>query len=152
MKKKWLSRALAVALAGVMTAGMLAGCGKQDGSQTSVQSEASQTDGSIPSDDATQSETQTAEVPEEVTYPVDTDVSLSFYIRYQTQLAKSAAYVDYNSVPFYAGLSEKTGIDIDWQSYADGADVAAAYNLMLQEEELPNIIFGGGCDDSAESR
>lgn len=150
MKKKWLSRALAVALAGVMTAGMLAGCGKQDGSQTSVQSEASQTDGSIQSDDATQSETQTAEVPEEVTYPVDTDVSLSFYIRYQTQLAKSAAYVDYNSVPFYAGLSEKTGIDIDWQSYADGADVAAAYNLMLQEEELPNIIFGGGCDDSAE--
>ncbi len=151
MKKKWLSRTLAAMLAGVMTVGALAGCGAQDETNNTVQSGESQTESTSQADASASSESQpeSSEVQEGVTYPVDTDVELSFYIQNQG-LAKSSAYVDYNSVPFYSGLSEKTGITVDWQTHAEGADQTAAYNLLLQEEELPNILFGGICGDSAE--
>ncbi|MBO5071289.1 MAG: extracellular solute-binding protein, partial [Roseburia sp.] len=79
------------------------------------------------------------------------DVELSFYIQNNALLAKSAAYVDYNTVPFYQGLSEQTGIAVDWQTYAEGADYVASYNLLLQEEELPSIIFGDLCGGASAS-
>lgn len=150
MKKKWLSRTLAAILTGTMAAGMLVGCGQESAADTAA-AEAAQTESVSETEAATESAQTTDQSAEAagVTYPVDTDVQLSFYLQNQG-LAKSSAYVDYNSVPFYTGLSEKTGIDIDWQTYAEGADATAAYNLLLQEEELPNIIFGGICSDAAE--
>lgn len=146
MKKKWLSRALATMLTGIMAAGMLTGCGGDN--KTASQSSEFQAE-SASKDEAAQSQAESTEVAEGLTYPVDTDLELSLYIDYQGRLSKSSAE-DYSSVPFYAGLSERTGIQIDWQTYAIGADHNAAYNLLLQEEELPNIIFGIHCDDADE--
>lgn len=141
MKKKWLSRTLAAMLAGVMTVGLLTGCGRQDETQTSE----SQAESTSVTDSSEQSEAETESTDVGgITYPIDTNVSLSFYIH--GGLAKTATYTDFNSVPFYSGLSEKTGINIDWQTYPEGADPIAAYNLLLQEEELPNIIFSGPSD------
>lgn len=151
MKRKWISRTLAMMLVGVMTAGMLTGCGSDDkGSAQSSDSQKENTSEDASSEAASDQETAgSEEAAEGVTYPVDTDVELSFYIK-NGGLEKSSAYVDYSSVPFYSGLSERTGISINWQTYAEGADQDAAYNLLLQDEELPNIIFGDGCGDAAE--
>ena len=136
---------LATMLAGTMVAGMFVGCGKQGDTESAAQQGSSQTE----STSTEGTETQILEEDEGVTYPVDTDVELSFYIEDKPTLAKSAIYLEYSDVPFYKGLSEKTGISIDWQTYAEGAEAVAAYNLMLQEEELPNIIFGNLCDDAS---
>ena len=135
MKRKCLSRLVASVLAGVMVIGMMTGCGEKQVQQGEVK-ESSATKETT----TTPSESQTAQEPEELTYPVDTDVELSFYLT-RRGLMKSSAYVDYNSTPFYKGLSEKTGIAIDWQTHAEGADPKAAYNLLLQETKLPNIIW-----------
>lgn len=141
MKKKWLSRTLAAMLAGVMAAGLLTGCGSQDNTKASTQESKTQAESSSQTA-AEESQSESSEVQEGVTYPIDTDVSLSCYIRSKGSLAKSAAYVDYNTVPFYSGLSEKTGVDIDWQTCVEGADETVAFNLLLQEDELPNILVG----------
>ncbi|MBQ8877905.1 MAG: hypothetical protein IJ029_04190 [Lachnospiraceae bacterium] len=137
MKKKCLSRTVAAMLTGVMAAGILAGCGNQ---QTTASQSTEKTKQSTASESVVSTETTVSE--EGVTYPVDTDEELSLYIYDKGLLTLSSAYADYNEVPFYKGLSEKTGISIDWQSYAEGADKVTAYNLLLQDEELPSIIFG----------
>lgn len=127
MKRK---NVLAIVLAAALSAGMLTGCGESQ----------------VSNDTAAVKESQAAEKAAEEeawdgTYPVETDVELSFYTS-QRGLMKSSAYVDFNDVPFYKGLSEQTGIAIDWQTIAEGADPQVAYNLLLQEKELPSIIWG----------
>lgn len=133
MKKKWLSRAMATVLATVMAAGMLVGCGEKDVVSSEKESNVS-----------TETKVESVETPvadEGWSYPLDTDVELSFYVESTGNLSKSAAFTDYNDVPFYKGLSEKTGIPVEWKTAVEGADRAAAYNLMLQDEVLPSIIF-----------
>ncbi len=146
MRRKRLSRVAAVAFCAVMAVSSLAGCaGREENTKVSTESTSAETAGSTESEPV---QTQTAEGEKTLTYPVSTDVELSFYIK-NGGLDKSSAYVNYSDVPFYAGLSERTGVKIDWQTYAAGADQDAAYNLMLQEEKLPNIIFGDRCNDAA---
>lgn len=136
MKKRSLYKMLSLMLVGIMTTGLMAGCGSKNEDESTVVSSEPKTES------ASQTSTEEKEEPVEegVTYPVDTDVELSYYMAGGN--AKSAAYSDYNSVPFYSGLSQNTGINIDWQAPAEGADTTAAFNLLLQEEELPSIIFG----------
>ena len=71
MKKKWLSRALATMLTGVMAAGMLTGCGGDN--KTASQSSEFQAE-SASKDEAAQSQAESTEVAEGLTYPVDTDL------------------------------------------------------------------------------
>lgn len=77
---------------------------------------------------------------EEVSYPVDTDVTLSWWD--QGNIGLQNSYLTAEESPFHSGLSEMTGIDIDWQFPVEGADGTASYNMLLQEEKLPNIISG----------
>ncbi len=144
MKKKWLSRVLATVLASVMAAGMLTACGTNDKQTSNESTPATSEQTTTQSSEAT---SESVEVVEDVTYPVDTDVTLSFYIQSNSNLPKSSKYTDYNDVPFYIGLEEKTGIDLDIQTFAEGADANVAYNLLLQEEKLPNIIFHRKCEN-----
>lgn len=144
MKKKWLSRAVATMLAGVMAVSMFTGCGEQQVATSESTKNTEQTAVS----ESSANDTTVAE--EGVTYPVDTDVELSFYIHNKSQLSLSSAYAEYNEAPFYKGLSEKTGITIDWQSYAEGADKTQAYNLLLQDEVLPSVMFGNFVTDAQE--
>ena len=120
MKKKWLSCAAATMLAGVMAVGMLTGCGEQQvpvSKSTETQSEESVT-------------TETEVVETELTYPVDTDIELRIF---SLNLKPSSSYTDASQSPFHVGLSERTGIKVNWEYPAAGAENNSAYNLMLQE-------------------
>lgn len=50
--------------------------------------------------------------------------------------------------PFHSGLEEKTGIKVDWQFPLEGTDTAQAFNLMMSDEVLPDIIVYGLRDDA----
>ena len=144
MKRKWLSRTLATTLATVMATGMLAGCGDEKTPANSTETKTS----SVSTETQSTAASETEVVEGEFTYPVDTDVKISYYIA-GNNMEKTDKYVDYNDVPFYKGLSEKTGIEVDWQAPVVGADKAAAYNLLLQEEVLPTIIYNSGITASS---
>lgn len=139
MKRRWLSRVLSIALTAIMTMGILSGCGNQEDKNSSVQSSETKTESS--SQQQTESIAASEEVSEGVTYPMNTDVSLSFYIL--SDMPTSSAYLSFDDYPFYSGLEKNTGIDIEWQTPAEGAESSVAFNLLLQDEELPSIIFGG---------
>ena len=75
-----------------------------------------------------------------ITYPLDTDVQLRIYL--QAGFSLPSGYTSWDDVPFLKGLEERWGVDIIWESAPVGSDATAAYNLMLQDEDLPQIIFG----------
>ena len=134
-----LKKVLSIMLAGGMVLGMLSGCGAKE------KEESKEPEKEVASEESKVADSSESEEPEEVsynTYPVDTDVTLRFYVA--DQLTLSSKYTDYNDVPFNQGLEEKTGIDIQWESATVGSDVQASFNLLLQEEDLPDIILGTG--------
>lgn len=135
MKKRKLCGLLSLLMVVIMITGMMAGCGnstEEKPSEPKTESTTQATQASTEQNDKTEDEG--------VTYPISTDVELSFYITDGS--GKTANYPDFNSVPFYAGLSKNVGINVDWQAPAEGAEPVAAFNLLLQEEELPSIIYG----------
>ena len=75
-----------------------------------------------------------------ITYPLDTDVQLRIYL--QAGFSLPSGYTSWDELPFLQGLEERWGVDIIWESAPVGADATAAYNLMLQDEDLPQIIWG----------
>lgn len=75
-----------------------------------------------------------------ITYPLDTDVQLRIYL--QAGFSLPSGYTSWDELPFLQGLEERWGVDIIWESAPVGADATAAYNLMLQDENLPQIIWG----------
>lgn len=75
-----------------------------------------------------------------IKYPLDTDVQLRIYL--QAGFKLPSGYTNWDDVPFLKGLEERWGVDIIWESAPVGSDETAAYNLMLQDEDLPQIIFG----------
>ena len=129
MKRKLL----AVLLAGTMLSGLLAGCGQEEKPESVAGSEVVETV-------STQvTETQQEEVVEELTYPLADAEDLTWWVRDNFILQSEFTSADQS--PFHTGLSEKTGVNIEWSFPAVGADVTTAYNLIWQEEELPNIIW-----------
>lgn len=132
MKKKFLTKIVAMFLAGVLVLGTSA-CGN-DNKETSkeVEKETS-TEGS-------EETTEAAKV--EITYPYDTDVKLTYYCSNRMKLAST--YTSWEQSPFHSKMAEKTGIDVEWSHVVDGADVEQAYRLMLAQEVLPDMFHGGG--------
>ena len=135
MKKKWL----ATAMTAVMAVGLFAGCGQQD--TTSASSSQKEQEESQEVSQTSEEESTAVVESEELTYPLDTDKELSIYV--QGYLTLAPEYASADESPLHIGLEENTGISIDWQFPAQGADPYVAFNLMLQEEVLPNIIVGG---------
>lgn len=134
MKKK----VLAILLTAAVSVGMLAGCGSE---QKEESSQAPQSSAAQASSEATSGAASSeAAEPEELTYPMDTDVTLRVYIGGGQPL--SSTQTDYADVPFWQGLEKNIGIDCEWEYPVAGADATAAYNLMLTEEELPHIVIG----------
>ncbi len=139
MKKKVFSKILSILLAGAMVIGA-AGCGKTETkesvsaqeSKESVEKQESKTEA-----DAAQS-TEAAIEEKELTYPLDTDQTLTVW---SDRLKPAAAYLDYKESPFHIGLSENTGVDIEWQYPVEGADANQSFNLLLTEDVLPDIIM-----------
>lgn len=105
-------------------------CGRENNVEESKSSESAVLSESVVSDD---------EVSEELTYPLNTTDKLTIWDR--NEIGLSDAYLDYTESPFHTGLAEMTGVDVEWQFPTKGADAAQAYNLLLTEEVLPDIIF-----------
>lgn len=143
MKKKWLSRTLATMLAGVLTAGLLAGCGQKE-NEKEKESQSSQVQSSSEVKDNSTQPQQSSEVTEdsgEITYPLETDVKeISIFVYDGIPVAD--IYTSADESPWHTGLEKQTGMDVDWQYPAKGTDKETALNLLWQEEKLPTIIHG----------
>lgn len=132
MKK--MKTIVALLLAVVMVFG-LAACNTKQPTETQP---------SNPTDSQTNNENPTTttspDVDTGIKYPLDTDIQLRIYL--QAGFKLPSGYTNWDDVPFLKGLEERWGVDIIWESAPVGSDETAAYNLMLQDEDLPQIIFG----------
>lgn len=79
-------------------------------------------------------------------YPLDGSESLTFYV-----LAGYGAPdgVDYADNEWQKGLSERTGININWKTAPAGSDASQAFNLMIAGNDLPDIFYYSGLTSQA---
>ena len=133
MKK--MKTIVALLLAVVMVFG-LAACNTKQPTETQP---SNPTDSQINNENPTTT-TTSPDVDTGIKYPLDTDVQLRVYL--QAGFKLPSGYTNWDDVPFLKGLEERWGVDIIWESAPVGSDETAAYNLMLQDEDLPQIIFG----------
>ena len=81
-------------------------------------------------------------------YPIKTDKTITWYA--QESLIPHEKFVDYKESPFHMGLSEMTGIKIDWQFPPAGTTPLVATNTVLADPaNLPNIMWGPFMNDAA---
>lgn len=131
--KKTVKKIMPVLLAGIMAIS-LAACGNDQ--KPPVVSSEVQT-GTQETTSQVSSETTLTD-PTEITYPLDTDVKLTFYS--VNHLYVQDEYASYKESPFHSGLEERTGMEIEWQFPVKGGDQDQAYNLIWVDEELPHIV------------
>lgn len=138
MKKKWLTKVLSTALTGMMVL-TLASCGSSPSKESSAVKESSAgssvAESSIPAASSTETEEVTG--PGSITYPLDTDITLSYW----GGAPFSDAYQSWTESPAHNSFIEAVGVDIDFQYVAAGADKNQAYNLLLADEEMPDMIY-----------
>lgn len=123
--------------------GMLAGCGqkKEDGTGA-VQKEAGTAAGSengaeTSRNEASNASEKTEEANKEFSYPLNTDVTLTYWMQLNgnvSQTAKSMA-----DTPFAQELMKQTGIKIEYQHPPLGQE-KESFNIMLASRDLPDII------------
>lgn len=137
MKKKVFNKLLATMMIGTLAVGMLAGCGQKETVEN--KEESSQT---AEQEDKTPDSQESEVVEDEVlAYPLEGASELSIWVSSNLGAQVSTAYTDASESPFHTKLAEKTGVNMEWIFPTTGTDAGTAYNLMLQEEELPNIIL-----------
>ena len=130
---------VAMLLCLVMVVGLVAGC------NSNVPEKTQPTQGNNdPKPTQGNNDPQPTEGGEEgISYPLDTDVQLRIFV--QAGLSVPSGYSELQELPFIQGLEERWGVDIIWEMAPAGSDATAAYNLMLQDADLPQIIFGNKC-------
>ena len=136
MKKKTLKRLLSLALAATLAVGLTA-CG-QEKAPASEESKAEESKVEASTDkEETPASSDVASEDEEITYPLNSDETLSFY----TWRAKlHSSYTSADESPFHTGLEKMTGIDYDWVFPGPDQGEDVALNIMLTEGELPQIM------------
>ncbi len=75
-----------------------------------------------------------------ITYPLENTTSLSLY-DVNNEMAPPSVYADYTESPFHTGLAERTGVNIEWQFLPAGGNATEAYNLLMTEDVLPDMIY-----------
>jgi putative aldouronate transport system substrate-binding protein len=132
MKKKrnW-RKVAALMLTLAMMVSSMAACGEKG---ASTEEKATPTE-----NENTQKEQQDNTAPENaaITYPLQTDETLSVAVFYESQVA--ASYENFGDTPYAKALQEKTGVTLEFETFADNN----ALNLMFASGELPDIIFWG---------
>lgn len=73
----------------------------------------------------------------ELSYPLKTDVELDVWTIYSPY---HESYKDATQSPWHMGMQDKTGVKVNWQYPVPGADQVQAFNLLMTEEVLPDII------------
>ncbi len=136
MKRNMLSKLLSGMLVAVMVIGTI-GCGAASQKEEEKTSTPASKETSTSEVVASSSEAVTES--DEVTYPLETSDTLSIWTL--NQIKPSSVYADYTESPFHKGLVEHTGVEVAWQYPAEGSSETQAYNLLLTEEVLPDIIF-----------
>lgn len=134
-------RIFALLLTAAICATAFAGCGNDGGNSSSKEdSKPASSTGS----------TVTAEKDpygaDFTSYPLDGSESLTFYV-----LAGYGAPdgVDYADNEWQKGLSERTGININWETPPAGSDASQAFNLMIAGNDLPDIFYCSGLTSQA---
>ena len=137
MRKNGFKKTISAILAGIMIVS-LAGCGstgeKESNEASKVPVQSGATESAQPS--TLETESETAE-PGSISYPLDTDVTLSYW----GGAPFSDAYQSWTESPAHNNFIEAVGVDIDFQYVAAGADANQAFNLLLADEEMPNMIY-----------
>lgn len=126
MKRNFYKRWMALGLSGVMTAGLMAGCGAKGASQETAAG--------------------TADIScfNETGYPI-----VNESVELNVMVAVGPMSGDFNEMPVFKGLEEKTGIKINFEQVSPTA-WAERKNLALASQDMPDIIIGGigGMSDS----
>lgn len=136
MKRNRLNKFLGITLAGTMALG-LAACGNQNNAESTTGSNAGTVEqGSSAAEESKAESTEVVE--EELTYPLKDASKLSMWTYNQPPVA--SIYADWTESLYHIGLQENTGVEVEWIYPAAGANVDEAYNLMLTDEVLPNMI------------
>lgn len=131
--KKTMKQLVALMLSATMV--FAAGCGTTPSSTTETQSKET-----VGTTEVKETETvATEEIVTDITYPLTADVELTVWD--QGIVKPADEYLDYTQSPFHTGLAKKTGIDVKWTFPVAGTSGAQAWNLLLTEKELPDIIF-----------
>lgn len=52
----------------------------------------------------------------------------------------SQTVASWKESPFHTGLAEASGIDVNWEFPAEGTDSAQAFNLLLSDTDLPEVM------------
>ncbi len=82
------------------------------------------------------------------TYPMDGTTTLTWFAAEGFGVINEA-YASPADSPFHKGLSEMTGVNIEWSVPTAGTDSSQALNLVLASTTLPDIIFGNLMSDAA---
>lgn len=134
MKRKIVSMALVLAL----SVSTLVGCGK---TTTETNNASSTNNGTAEvTESATTDEKATSSSDGTDVYPLNTDVTLRYW---STTNKPFTGYSDYTQSPFHVNLSKNTGVNVEWEFPTDGVDGTTAYNLMMSDPDLPDMIFYG---------
>ena len=118
-------RVLALLLTAAMVVGLV-GCGgsKEDTTKNDVA-------------ESTPAVEETEEVVE-LGYPIENAQGLSIF---NIGMSIPSNQTNWEDVPFWQGLQENTGVKLDVQFPAEGADWNQTFNLLLTDEVLPDVIF-----------
>lgn len=87
-------------------------------------------------------------ISEETAWPMDTDETLTMWLK---GLSTNASYASYNDLPFFQFMEEATGVHVEFSAPVTGADQEQAFNLLISSGELPDIIYMNDLPKRAES-
>jgi putative aldouronate transport system substrate-binding protein len=121
-KEKNMKKIVLTALTCVFAAGVLfAGGGSQEGSGTGAKTGGSALNFSG--------------------YPMTNAPAISWW---NDQYTLGGRYATADQSPFHSGLEKHLGVDINWIFPTEGTPASQAFNLMLADNVLPDIIAYGG--------
>lgn len=128
MKYNFLRRGIALGLTGMMAAALLTGCGAKAALQEAD----------------TQAHAADASYLNETGYPIVREP-----VELNVMIAVGPMSGDFNEMPVFKDLEEKTGIKINFEQVSPTA-WAERKNLALASQDMPDIIIGGigGMSDS----
>ena len=141
MKKNWIVKLLCSVLVGTMILGTV-GCANTGSKETSAE----ETGGSETTGDAS---TETSTEDEFVlSYPLDTDVTFSYFTTYG--LTYSSDLAGFDESPWHQGLEKATGVKVEWM-HQPGEVYTNLDLLLADKKDRPDVFSRGGVTSSIQN-